>query len=112
MAVLEIPLQPDLYAFDFAIALDGSEFTFKFHWNTRAQGWYYSIYDATGAAVVEGRRYVVSWPLLRNVAVANAPRGELYAINTLREGQDPTLEELGSNVRLLYTEYGTTLPTT
>lgn len=111
MAVLEIPLQPDLYAFDFAIALDGSQFTFKFHWNSRASGWYYSIYDATGAPVVEGRRLVVSWPLLRNVAASNAPRGQLYAINTLRDGEDPALDELGSNVRLLYAEYGTELPT-
>lgn len=111
MAILEIPLQPDLYAFEFSITLESSEFLFKFHWNARANGWYWSLYDATGAPVVEGRRFVVSWPLLRNVALANAPRGQLYAVNTLRAGEDPGLTDLGSNIRLLYAENGTPLPT-
>lgn len=111
MALLEIPLQAGLYAFDFQIALEGSAFTFKFHWNDRAQGWYWSLYDAAGAAVAEGRRLVVSWPLLRNIAAGNTPRGELYAFNTRRAGEDPGLTDLGTNVRMLYAESGTPLPT-
>lgn len=107
MAMIEIPIDAGLYAWSQEVQLDGALYTIAFRWSVRAQAWYWSLYDANGAAIVTGRRLVVSWPLLRNVSVTNAPPGDFYAFNTTNPGVDPGLKDLGKSVRLLYAEYGT-----
>jgi hypothetical protein len=107
MAMVEIDISAGLFAFDQEVQLDGARYRIELRWNVRVQAWYWSLYDVNDEAVVEGRRLVVNWPLLRNVSVANAPPGQFYAFNTANPGVDPGLNDLGGNVRLLYAEYGT-----
>lgn len=109
MAMIEIPIDAGLYAWSQEVQLDGAQYTIAFRWNVRAQAWYWSLYDADGVSIVEGRRLVVNWPLIRNVSLTNAPPGQFYAFNTSSPGADPGLKDLGTSVRLLYAEYGTDL---
>lgn len=109
MAMVEIPIDAGLYAFSQEVQLDGAQYSIAFRWNVRAQAWYWSLYDNNGAAIVQGRRFVVDWPLLRNVSLINAPPGQFYAFNTTNPGVDPGLKNLGKDIRLLYAEYGTDL---
>lgn len=107
--ILELPCRQDLFAYSFECSLDGATYTLGFRWSSRAQAWYWSLIDQNDQPVVQGRRVVVNWPLLRNVANVNAPLGEFYAIDTSGTDVEPGLTELGQRVKFIYVERGTTL---
>lgn len=103
MATFELPASSTGEAFQFEVELQGALFTFLFLWNSRDAHWYMTVSDSNGVPILSGRRVVVDWPLLRNVADLRRPKGEIVALDTTGEG-DPGLADLGGRVPLLYEE--------
>ncbi len=103
VATLLLPATTTESAFNFQVQLEGVVYDFTFHWNTRDAHWYVDIADAEGNAIASGFKVVADWPLLKGIAQGARPPGEVVAFDSTGEG-DPTLEELGERVLLLYAE--------
>jgi len=97
-----VPLRTGLPAFRQRTSLDGATFEFAFAWNEREGAWYMAVADADGLPLRSGIRLALSTPLLRSVADARRPAGELYAIDLDGTGADAGVNDLGVRVVLMY----------
>lgn len=102
MAVIELPLRPDLPHYSFSLELEGRAFVFVFRWNARAAAWLFDVSDAEGNLLLAGRRLVLDWPLLARFTDPRLPRGELVAQDTTGKRAAPGLADLGARVKVLY----------
>ena len=90
--------------YEFEIDLEQRTFKFRFHWNERDAAWYFEILDANGVSLLAGRRVVVDFPLIGRFHDPRLPPGEITALDTSNQGQDPGLADLGERVLLIYSE--------
>lgn len=97
-----VPLQTSVPAFTQRTSMDGVTFQLDVKWNERESAWYISFADADGVLIRSGVRMVVDWPLLRQVADARRPPGELYLIDLDGTGAEAALDDLDVRVQLIY----------
>lgn len=103
MAALIVPTPRNGYPNDtIRVALDGATYTFSWNWNQTEGVWYVSIGDADADPIVSGLRVVLNSSLVANVADPRRPPGALLVIDPSGGKVDPTLETLGSSVKLVY----------
>ena len=100
---LEIPIQPDLNAFEQRIQLDGEYYTSRFRWNPRAERWYLDLLSGDGDPIVNGIALVVGVPLTMHLrTLTGMPPGAFVCVDTDKLGNDPGFDELGVRVKLVY----------
>lgn len=104
MATLILPANSDAPYYDFDVDLEGSSYTFEFYWNARSAAWFLTVYDATGDAIVAGRRVVLGVPLFGRSVDTRLPPGFLIAIDTGTTEEDPGRNDLGTRVVIVYVE--------
>jgi hypothetical protein len=97
-----IPLRSDLPYFDLEVELDGVTYGLELRWNTRAEGWFLTIFNPETEEVIRaGIRVVCDFPL-RSYEADRLPPGALVAVDTSGEATDPGYGDLGDRVQLLY----------
>lgn len=101
---LEIPLDPELPAYEFTIDLDGRVYRLGFAWNARAGAWSMDLGTEAGEPLVMGLKVVANWPLLDRYADPRLPPGVLMSVDTSGDGIDPGRDDLGDRVRIVYLE--------
>jgi hypothetical protein len=106
MAMRELPVQASVRDQEFQVTLEGRLYTLRLAWNIRAEAWFLSVYDSAGSAVLEGKKVVADWDLLRTVVDSRRPPGQLLALDLEGTGEAPGLAELGERVILVYAEAG------
>lgn len=110
MAITIIPLEeaPDKANIIFLVSLDGTTYQATLRYNDREDNWYMMLSDLDGNVIRATIKVVINVPLLRQIASADAPLGELIAIDDRRTltypAEDPELEDLGVNVLLAYVD--------
>ena len=98
-----LPLRADGTPFySFEVPLDGVRFGLVFRWNARFEYWTFDIKDASGNVLLAGRKVVVDVPLLGRFKNEGLPAGDLLAVDTTGERQDPGLADFGTRVRMIY----------
>lgn len=104
MATVSLPISNDPWS-ELQVKLDGVGYTIELRWNTRASAWFMELRDTDDNVLVTGRKITVDWPLI-NLRDNNPllPPGQLYAYDTSGQSLDPTLDDLGTRVVLLYLE--------
>lgn len=101
--MIQLPLRTDgTPHYSFEVSLDGESFTFEFRWNVRGSFWVFDIADSSGAILITGRKVVLDFPLLSRFAHEDLPLGQLSAVDTTGEGVEPTREDFGTRVLLVY----------
>jgi hypothetical protein len=88
--------------------LDGVNYGIETYYNTRAGAFFLNLLDEDGNILKAGIKVVVSFPLtgFRDTD-PRMPPGMLYAYDTSGQDLDPTLDDFGTRVLLLYEELGT-----
>lgn len=102
MAIVEIPTDSENSTYTQVLQLEGVFYLFDFHWNTRDEAWYCSIFLTDGTPLVSGIKLVVDYELLASYKVANQPPGALFLIDTTLNGLPCGRNELGVRCKLLY----------
>lgn len=85
--------------------LDGREYIFTFHWNSRATKWAFDLADAAGVPIVSGIYVVCGIPLLNLLTDSRSPPGDIFAMDrakTPAEEGDPGFLDFGTRVALVY----------
>lgn len=89
-----------------ATALDGSTYLIDLSWSARSETWYVSVFQPRGdedpTPIVQGIALRINYPVLAGCVAEGRPPGEILAADLAKTGVDPTHEDLGTRVRLLY----------
>jgi hypothetical protein len=111
VADIEIPItNPDRGHIRQRTTLDGVEYVLCLRWSQREGKWYLDIRDADGRMRLGSIKVVSNYPLLAAThGRPGLPLGELYAVDRRQPARDPGLDDLGSVVRLFYTEASSTV---
>jgi len=97
-----VPTRTDLATYEFTIELDAAIYRFRFQFNERDQSWFFDLLDEDGNPFRQGKKVVTNFPLFRLLATEGRPPGELYAVDTTGQNIRAGLEDLGSQVILVY----------
>jgi hypothetical protein len=101
MAV-NISLTPGLPFFDLQMTLDDVAYTLQFRWNVRCERWFMDILDEQASTLLQaGICLVADFPLTA-VRTGRTPPGIFVALDTSGAGLDPTIDDLGTRVQLIY----------
>lgn len=107
MAVVILPVAAQGRAnFDFRVELDGVEYQFRMRFNSRDQGWYFSVYDLDGNPLVDGLKVVVNADLTLRFTVDGAFGGRLYVLDGRQFPALPTFTDLGVDLPMVYDDAG------
>jgi hypothetical protein len=104
VSIYVLPAVSGVKHYDFSTDLEGSVYTFEIYWNERAEAWFLSVSDASGNAIVSGRKVVLGAPLLGRAVLSSGPPGRLIAVDMSKEDREPGLNDLGDRVQLVYFE--------
>ncbi len=108
MAAVIIPLQNNYPDYSIRVDLSGVEFLLSMKFNTRDSAWYLDLLDETALPIAQSIKVVLGLPLLRKIADARRPAGELIAIDNNGSGVEAeTVSDLGgdgSRVTLIYAD--------
>ena len=105
MATLVLPVRSDFPAYQFQVDLEGQIYTLDFGFNTRGGLWYMSIFSSDGETLLIG-----DIPILINIPLADQyidkrlPLGRFIAIDETGNNQNPTIDNFGTDIKLLYQE--------
>ena len=107
MADFILPIEPKVPLASFEMELTGSIFNFEFQYNKREDSWYMNILNAdTQEEIIMGTKIVVRQSLMEAFRdLSKRPLGHFVAINSRDENADPLFDDLGENVKLLYSEF-------
>lgn len=102
MAILEIPLDSENSTYTQVMQLEGTFYLLSFHWNTRDEAWYCSIFLTDGTPIVSGIKLVVDYELLHDYKIANQPPGALFFIDSTLNGIPCGRNDFGDRCKLIY----------
>ena len=107
MAVQEIPVSFEPASNNMVVSLDGTPYDLKFYFNLRRAVWYMSIRTQDKEDIIQGVPLFVGWPPLERFKDTRLPPGMFMVLDTSDKNLDPTFEDFGNRVKLLYIEIGT-----
>lgn len=99
---LEIPLVNNEPRFKIRTVLDDIELVLLFDWNTRAERWQLSIFDANETVLVQGICLNVDTELLSRFVVDGLPNGKLALYDTSETNTEAGINDLGDRCKLIY----------
>ena len=86
--------------------LDGREYVLTFEWSERESAWYVSLADQADSPISGAVRVCADWPLFLTCNDDRKFTGALLASDVTGQGVDPTLEDFGARVLLVYVPAG------
>lgn len=75
-------------------------YTFDVRWNTRADAWFFDMYDPDGILMVAGVKIVLNTPLGRKSAHPFFNNNAIIAIDTSLLEQNPGFDDISSRVQV------------
>lgn len=96
-----IPIQANIPAQSFSIVLNGVGYNMSAKWNSRAGFWTLDIADEDGAIIISNIALKAGLDLLYPF---NLGIGGLYVYDVSETGKEATLNNIGTEVILVYTE--------
>lgn len=109
MAYLEVPLRTDIYAYTQKTTIEGVVYTLGLRYNARMERWVLDIMDAAGTMLLAGVKMLVNYPVTRRFIgrVAGLPEGHFMVVDETGQARNPTQDNLGDDIKLIYVETGT-----
>lgn len=104
MATLQIPTRTDLAIYSISVDLEGETFKLDFQFNEREGFWYFDLMDVDEVLIRAGVKVVTGWSLTRLISDARRPPGEITIIDTADLDREAGIEDLGTEVLMLYAE--------
>jgi hypothetical protein len=104
MTMYKLPLTSNKPHYRMELDLDGSNYAIYMNWNDRARGWFMSLELPDGTQLMDGRRVVLSWPLLARITDPRRPPGEIVCLDTSGEDREPGRHDIGERVQVLYAD--------
>lgn len=104
MAYITLPVRSDIPAYQFQIELEGTTYFFDFEWNERADCWTMDISNSDEVLLIAGIKLTCGFSLLEKFIIDGLPLGDFLLLDTTGKNLDPSANELGNRVLLMYRE--------
>lgn len=104
MTMYQLPIDSEEPHARFEIDLDETTFALRFDWSDREEAWYFSVELPDGTQVLDGRKVVIGCPMLRRLAGADRPKGDIVFVDTSGTDAEPGRNDLGDRVLALYAD--------
>ena len=105
MAAVQIPLQTENPHYSERVDLDGETYILTFLYTERNDLWTLDIQDKDENDLILGIPIFPQYDLLAQYqGNVSLPQGTLFAINIESEYTEPTYEDFGTNILLIYNE--------
>lgn len=88
------------------VATGTASYTFDVRWNTRANAWYFDMYDPDGILMVAGVKIVLNVPLGRRSAHPFFNDNCIVALDKSLTEQDPGFDDINVRVALWHLTAG------
>jgi len=105
MSLQILPIDASVPYYSVDVVLDGLQYTFQVKYNYRDEAWYFNLLDAEQNMLVAGRKFVVGGSLFNGLVVEGRPPGWLVAMDSSSHDLDPTEDDLGERVYVVYVPY-------
>lgn len=102
MANFKLPVTSDSADQKFSSEMAGETFVFRVKYNTRASKWHLSISDENESPIFSGATLALGVNYLELYTDERLPDGILYVFNFESPFVEPTRENLGSDVFLVF----------
>lgn len=102
--IYEIPVQADVFHYQYRIRIDGELYILSFRYNKRMTRWILDIMDSSENMLLAGIPLVLGVDLLRQHRDNRLPQGNLFLINIESQYEEATRDDLGTKAILLYRE--------
>jgi hypothetical protein len=103
MTVHVLPIEPSNGYYSIRPVLDGVTYEIVVRLNDRMSAYFLDLYDAERTPLVLGRRVVIEWDIFGLARhLEGAPPGAIMAMDTTPRKEDPTFEDFGTRVLLVY----------
>jgi len=100
MNIFEIPVRNDILSYEMIINLDNVDYNLSFDYNFRDKHWYMSI-----PGIIEGQRLTNSEDIFSQFRhLKELPKGILFIDDITGNDDDPSLNNFGNTVKLMYLE--------
>jgi len=109
MAYLEVPLRTDIYAYTQKTTIEEVVYTLGLRYNARMERWVLDIMDAAGEMLLAGVKLLINYPLTRRFvgSIEGLPEGHFMIVDETGQERNPTRDDLGDDIKLIYVETGT-----
>lgn len=104
MGYVSIPVRSDLPSYKFQIELERVIYGLSFSYNSRESRWFMDILDSMGNPLVTGIKLLTAWAIASRFQSSELPPGEFFLLDTAGENKDPTRDDLGSRILMIYRE--------
>lgn len=102
--ISEIPIDRNSPDQKFSIDLEGTVYVFRVLWNSRTGRWSLSVFEEDETPIVMGITVIGEADLLSQYADSRLPPGTLYTADLTGKNREPTDENFGDSVLLLYAD--------
>jgi len=102
MSMFVLPLRTEFTHYSFVQTYDGISYNFELHYNTREEAWYLDLRLEDGTDIRTGIKVVVDFPLAKRSKHEKMLPGMLVCFDSSGKRLDPTIDDLGSRIRMLY----------
>ena len=97
-----LPFVPSVPFYRFSVLLGGTPYVFDVRWNSRAAQWYFDMSEEDGTAIVRGAAIALGAISGRTSSHPFMFTGVILARDTTQQNVDPTLDDLGTRVQVIY----------
>lgn len=104
MSSVQIPVDRNSPDQKFSIDLEGTVYVLRLIWNSRTGRWALSIFEEDETPIITGIAVVGNFDLLKQYSDPRLPPGTIYVADQSGLAREPTDENLGGSVLLLYAD--------
>jgi len=104
MAIRELPVRSDIFAYTFLTTLEQNDYLFTLRFNSRQDRWIMDIQLPDETDLLIGIPLLVSFPLTFRFRDTRLPPGQFFVIDETGQERNPTRDNLGTDIKLLYSE--------
>lgn len=104
MALLQLPITNSIANYRFRTRIEGIDYIFRFRYGSREDSWFMDIRNSEDILLLAGIRVVVGIDLTQSFKHLAIPQGPIFAENLEDIFQEPTRDNFGTEVLLLYSE--------
>lgn len=104
MSVSEVPVVPGVPHQELQLPVGERVYSLELRWSVREARWYLDVRDEEAEPIYLGIAVVLNFPLGFRCVDERWWAGYLCAIDTSNTNVEPTLDDLGARVKLIYIE--------
>lgn len=102
--MIVLPINSTNTHYEFTTTISDIVLDIRIDYNSRADTWYIEIYDEFGVILMGSRALVLGYNIFNNIDLESLPEGTLFTINLFNQYVDATVDDLGSDVIIMFDE--------